>query len=222
MTFRHLMSVALFAGLASGQPAPAVQVMPYDSLMEDRASVDGYIDREEQEYPASFADKAAGITVSWGFDDSLMYVGLETKGRGWLGIGFGSPKMHEANMIVGFYSDDSAEVYNHVGVNNTHAAVQASDSLLADWEYEIDRDDETGVTTLEFSYPLKFPAASGLAVPGLEPGDTYDLILAQNTKTISLAAKHTNLSTLKLKMADRPKRAEPKPAEPAPATEGGK
>lgn len=215
MTFRHLLPTVVLAGLALAQPAP--RVLPYDALMEDRVSIDGEIDREEREYPASFADKAAGITVHWGFDDSLLYIGLETKGRGWLGVGFGSAKMHEANMIVGYYTDDSSEVFNHVGANYTHAAAPNSDTLLADWEYEIDRDDETGVTTLEFTYPLVFPAIGSIAVPELKPGGTYDLILAQNSKSISLAAKHTNKSAVRFQLAQRP---EP-PAAPTD-TEGDK
>jgi hypothetical protein len=47
-----------------------------------------------------------------------------------------------------------------------------------------------------------------LAVPGLAPGGTYDVILAQNTKSVSLDAKPTNLSALKVKLADKP---QPKP-----------
>jgi hypothetical protein len=53
-------------------------------------------------------------------------------------------------------------------------------------------------------YPLKFPDGAGLAIPGLEPGDTYDIILAQNTKTVSLDAKPTQQSVLKVKLADNP------------------
>jgi hypothetical protein len=217
MSFRYALPLVCLTAVVFGQPAPQVQVMPYDSSMEDRVSADGYVDVEENEYPATFADKASGITVYWGFDDSLMYAALETKGAGWLAIGFGSPNMNEANIIIGFYSDDSAEVYNQVGVNFTHAAPAEGDSALADWDYDIDRDDETGITTMEFSYPLKFPALTGLAIPGLEPGDTYDMILAQNTKTISLNAKHTNRSALKLKMEENPHRTK-KEAGPA----GGK
>jgi len=184
--------------------AQTVPVVPYDSTMEDRVSVDGEIDNEDgPEYPATYLDKASGLTVNWGFDDSLIYVGLQTKGRGWLGIGFGSAKMDESNMIVGYYAEDSTDVVNMIGVNHAHARSPQSDSAIR--EAEIDFDDETGITTMEFVYPLKFPSRAGLAIPGLEPGDTYDVIMAQNTKTISLNAKHTNLSALKAKLADNPR-----------------
>jgi hypothetical protein len=184
--------------LASAQP-----VIPYDSLMDARVGIDGVIDNEEgREYPATYSDKASGLTANWGFDDSLVYVGLVTKGRGWLAIGFGSPTMNESNMIIGYYTEDSTEVTNQVGGNHVHAGSPQSDSAIR--EAEIDYDEETGVTTMEFSYPLRFPAGAALAVPGLAPGGTYDIILAQNTKSVSLNAKHTNLSALKVKLADKP------------------
>jgi len=189
---------------ASAQP-----VIPYDSMMDTRVAIDGVIDNEDgPEYPATYKDKASGLTVHWGFDDSLIYVGLETKGRGWLAIGFGSDKMNESNMIVGYYTEDSTEVTNQIGADHAHARSPQSDSAIR--EAEIDRDEETGITTMEFSYPLQFPASHALAVPGLEPGGTYDVILAQNTKSVSLSAKHTNFSALKVQLADKPQ-PQPKP-----------
>ena len=196
-------ALALAAAAPAEQPASAQPVIPYDSLMDARVMIDGVIDNEEgPEYPATYVDKASGLAVHWGFDDSLIYVGLETKGRGWLAIGFGSAMMNESNMIVGYYTDDSTEVMNQVGGNHVHAGSPQSDSAIS--EAEIDRDEETGVTTMEFTYPLKFPVGEALAIPGLAPGGTYDIILAQNTKTVSLSAKPTNLSTLKVKLADKP------------------
>jgi len=196
--FALLLGVAL--ALASAQP-----VIPYDSLMDTRVSIDGVIDNEDgPEYPATYADKASGLTVNWGFDDSLLYVGLQTKGRGWVAIGFGSPTMSGANMIIGYYTDDSTEVMNQIGGNHTHARASQSDSAIR--EAEIDFDEETGVTAMEFIYPLKFPAGKGeaLAIPGLAPGGAYDVILAQNTKSVALNAKHTNHSALKVRLAEIP------------------
>jgi hypothetical protein len=194
--FALLLGAAL--ALASAQP-----VIPYDSLMDDRVGIDGVIDNEDgREYPATYKDKASGLNVNWGFDDSLIYVGIETKGRGWLAIGFGSPQMNESNMIIGYFTDDSTEVMNQVGGNHVHSRSPQSDSAIR--EAEIDFDEETGVTTMEFIYPLQFPAGETLAIPGLAAGGTYHIILAQNTKSVSLNAKHTNFSTLKVKLADKP------------------
>ena len=206
-------ALALASAGPAGQPASAQPVIPYDSLMDARVNVDGVIDNEEgPEYPATYSDKASGLTVNWGFDDSLIYVGLVTKGRGWLAIGFGSPTMSESNVIIGYYTDDSTEVVNQIGGNHVHAGLPQSDSVIRD--AEIDYDDETGVTTMEFTYPLHFPAGTKLAIPGLAPGGTYDVILAQNTKSVSLDAKHTNLSALKVKLAEKPQ-VQPPPAPPA-------
>ena len=195
--FALLLGAAL--ALASAQP-----VIPYDSLMDTRVGIDGVIDNEDgPEYPATYKDKASGLTVHWGFDDSLIYVGLETKGRGWLAIGFGSDKMNESNMIVGYYTEDSTEVMNQVGANHTHARSPQSDSAIR--EAEIEYDEETGITTMEFAYPLQFPAGQALAIPALVPGDTYDIVLAQNTKDVSLNVKHTHKNAVKVKLADNPR-----------------
>lgn len=198
MTRQFALLLVAALALASAQP-----LIPYDSLMDTRVGVDGVIDNEDgPEYPATYTDKASGLTVNWAYDDSLLYVGLTTRGRGWQAIGLGSAKMDAANMIIGYYTEDSTEVMNQVGANHSHARSPQSDSAIR--EAEIDFDDETGVTTMEFIYPLKFPAGNSLAVSGLAPGGTYDVILAQNTKSVSLNAKHTNLSALKVKLADKP------------------
>jgi len=194
---------ALLLGVAVAL-ASAQTVIPYDSLMEDRVWIDGVIDNEDgREYPATYVDKASGLTVHWGFDDSLIYVGLETQGRGWMAIGFGSAKMHESNMMIGYYTDDSTDVVNQVGANYAHARSPQSDTAIR--EAEIDFDDEAGITTMEFAYPLQFPSAQGLAVPALVPGETYDVILAQNTKAVSLNAKHTHKSALKVELENNPR-----------------
>lgn len=195
--------------------AQKLPVIPYDSTMQDRVVIDGTIDNEEgQEYPATFFDKTSGLTVNWGFDDTLIYVGLQTKGRGWMAIGFGSPQMNESNMIIGYYTDDSTEVMNQIGADHTPARSPESDSAIR--EAEIDYDDETGITTMEFAYPLKFPSSQGLATSALVPGQTYDIILAQNTKTVSLKTKYTDLNTFKVKLGDKPQPAPQTQPQPQP------
>ena len=80
----RMLLLMLVSGFALTAVAADMPVMPYDSLMEDRVSADGWVEREEEfEYPAEFKNPATGLTVSWGFDDRNMYVALETKGKGW-------------------------------------------------------------------------------------------------------------------------------------------
>lgn len=183
--------LALFLGFSvyAQQKIDTLNV-PFDSLMDYRVCIDGYIDTEDNEYPASFRDPTTGITVYWGHDDSVIYVGMEVKGKGWMAIGLGSPVMEGSNMIIGYYSDESSMVVNHIGAAKMHRSV--SDSLLEDWE--VDYDDETNTTVMEFLYPLRWPKLRGTAISGLFPGKTYDLILARNPKTTSLSAKHTQKS----------------------------
>jgi hypothetical protein len=206
------MLAVLGLGMAAAQEMP---VLPYDSLMEDRVSVDGWVEREdgELEYPAEIKNPATGMTISWGFDDSLLYVAVETRGKGWFGFGLGSPTMSESNMLIGYYTDDSAEVYNLVGVGYGHEVAGHADLMTPDWE--VDFDDETGIRCMEVAYPLRWsgegtPGSDNAvlkkaAIPGLEPGDVYDLVLAQNTKTVSLAERHTHRASVKFRMAENPK-----------------
>ena len=198
--------------------AGAMPVVPYNPDMDDFVLVDGYVDRDEgeREYPHEFVDRATGMTVSWGYDDSLLYVAIETRGRGWFGIGFGSATMDGASMVIGFDTDEQTDAFCLVGRGHSHDVVAPADELLPEWD--IDFDEETGVTTLEFAYPLRWrgegapedfaafaEAFRGASIDGLEPGDIYDAILDQNTRTTSLSAKHTHLSSFKFQMGEKPK-----------------
>lgn len=223
-----ILSLVLLAGTATAQD-PAV--VPFDSLMEDRVSVDGYVDREDNEYPGYLKNPATGLTVSWGHDDSVIYIAVETRGRGWTSVGFGGEDMDGANILMGFYSDDSAEAYNLVGKGYGHVLAAHLDSTDVDWD--IDFDDETGVTCFEFAYPLKwrgegapetFIDNEGLknaAISGLVPGETYQLILAQNTKTISTQVKHTHRSEVKFRLEKPPEVALPDSGKAEGEPEGG-
>ncbi|UCG42097.1 MAG: hypothetical protein JSU73_09450 [candidate division WOR-3 bacterium] len=211
---KSLVSILLPLLLACAGSAQDLAVVPFDSLMEDRVSVDGYVDREDDEYPGYLKNPATGLTLSWGHDDSVIYIAVETRGRGWVAVGLGGEDMAGANMLVGFYSDDSAEAYNLVGKGYGHVLAAHLDSLDVDWD--IDFDDETGVTCFEFAYPLKwrgegapetFTDNEGLknaAVSGVVQGETYQLILAQNTKTISTKVKHTHRSEVKFQLQQQP------------------
>lgn len=213
MSSRWLLPLLVLAGLVVAQPKE-IPVMPYDSLMSDRVSVDGMIEEteegEEPEYPATFADKRTGLKVHWGFDDEFIYVALETRSKGWMAIGFGSPKMDGSNIMLGYYTEDSAEVFNEVGTNYTHATAPGSDSLFEEWE--IDHDEDVGSTVMEFIYPLEFPKLAGLAIPGMVAGDTYDMILATNSRSFNRDAAHSQRSALKFRMAEKPAKAETPPA----------
>jgi len=196
-----ILIVAVTVGL--GQQRADTLTVPYDPALDEWVSIDGYVDVEENEYPGSFRDPVTGITVYWGCDDSLIYLALEAKGKGWLAIGFGSPVMNGANMLIGYYTDDSAVVVNHVGKGKMHATVKGTAELLVDWD--VDYDEETNTTTMEFIYPLNWEGLTGTAITGITHGGTYDLILARNAKSVSFAAKHGQKSSYRFHLlAPRP------------------
>lgn len=209
MKSKLLFITVFFLSVLYAQTGTDTLVMPYDSLMDDRVSADGYVDWEDQEYPGNFRDPSTGITVSWGYDDNFIYIALEAKGKGWLAIGFGSPVMDGANMLIGYYTDDSVLLVNHLGKGRTHAGAKGNDSLLEDWD--IDYDDETNTTTIEFIYPLNWAGLKGSAIPGLTSGETYDLILARNPRSVSFAAKHGQKSRRIFRLAKKPVLEEIKP-----------
>ncbi len=203
MTIKTAFTVLVFfLPLSYVQAGKDTLVIPYDSLMDDRVSVDGYIDWEDEEYLGSFRDPATGITVYWGYDDNFIYIALEAKGKGWQAIGFGSPTMNGSNMFIGYYSDDSVMLVNHVGTGRTHAGAKGNDSLLEDWD--IDYDEETNTMAIEFVYPLNWAGLKGSTVSGLVPGETYDLILARNPKSISFTVKHSQKSQRIFRLAPKP------------------
>ncbi len=217
MISRWLLPLLVVSAVLVAQPKPIPEV-PYDSLMSERVSVDGMLEEVEEgeapEYPATYADKKTGLKVHWGFDDEFIYVALESRSKGWMAIGFGSPTMDGANIVMGYYTDESTEVFNELGKGYSHAPIPGSDSIMEEWD--IDRDDETGVTVMEFVYPLQFPKVAGLAIPGMVAGDTYDAILAVNPRSANSRAKHGQISSFKFRLAEKPLPPPPKDSTPGP------
>ncbi|MGQ9677915.1 MAG: DOMON domain-containing protein [bacterium] len=182
------------------------QVIPYDGALSEVVWVDGTVDADEQEFTGTLTDQVTGITINWLYSDSLLYIALSSKGTGWMAIGFGSPKMDKSNIIIGYYTDDSTNLENHIGSGWSHKP--ANIDLIEDWE--IDYDDETDTMVIEFTYPLKWTGLNGTAISELIPGQSYNLILARNSKSSSLAAKHAQKASYTFTLAPKP---EPVPEE---------
>ncbi len=195
--------LTLIISLATAQEKGKAQtpIIPYDPELEDWVSVDGFVDVESQEYPNSFFDPITGITIHWGYDDSLLYIALSAKGMGWMAIGLGSPKMDKSNIFIGYYTDDSTNLENHIGVGWSHKPAGGA-NLLEDWE--IDYDDETDEMVIEFTYPLNWAGLKGTAITELKPGQSYSLILARNPKSSSFKAKHAKKSSYTFALAPKP------------------
>jgi hypothetical protein len=168
LTFLFLL---LGAGRMLAQNADTTMLMPYDPDMENLVDVDGSID--EDEYPESFYNEPTMVTVYWGCDDSLMYIGLKAPVCAWLSIGFGSPKREGSNLIIGKISEDSIEIGNYLGTKDGYKYIGGENDLIRDWEI----DDEEDTVTMEFIYPMTFPTESGMAVEKIEHGKTYNFTL---------------------------------------------
>jgi hypothetical protein len=149
-------------------------LMPYDPEMESLVDVDGSIDPDE--YPESFYNEPTLITVYWGCDDSLMYIGLKAPACAWLAMGFGSAKREGANLIIGKITEDSIEVGNYLGTKEGYKLLGDEEDRIVEWEI----DEEEDTVTMEFIYPLVFPAESGMAVTKLEHGKVYNFTLGMS------------------------------------------
>lgn len=198
-----LLIVALSLGVAQQKESKTPQVVPYDGALAEWVSVDGFVDDDEQEFSGTLTDPATGITVNWAYEDSLLYVALSARGTGWLAVGFGSPKMEKSNILIGYYTDDSTNLENHIGSGWSHKP--ANIDLIDDWE--VDYDDETNTMVIEFTYPLQWTGLKGTAISELIPGQTYHLILARNPKSSSLTAKHAQKASYTFTLAPKPEPA---------------
>jgi len=170
--FLALLSLATFL---FAQPSDTL-LMPYDPEMEDLVDIDGTI--EPDEYPESFYDEPTLVTVAWGCDDSLIYVGLKAPKCAWLAIGFGSAKREGSNLIIGTITEDSIGIGNYLGTKDGYKLIGGEEDYIVEWEI----DEEEDTVTLEFIYPMNFPAESGMTVTKLEHGKVYNFTLGMSKK----------------------------------------
>lgn len=159
--------------LVFAQPKDTL-LLPYEPNMEELVDVDGTI--EPDEYPESFYNEPTQITVAWGCDDSLIYVGLKAPKCAWLAIGFGSPRREGSNLIIGKISEDSIEIGNYLGTKDDYKLIGGEEDNILDWEI----DEEEDTVTMEFIYPMTFPAESGMAITKLEHGKVYNFTLGMS------------------------------------------
>jgi len=184
-------------------------LMPYDFEMEELVDIDATI--EPEEYQESFFNEPTLITVYWGCDDSLMYVGLKAPSCAWLSIGFGSKNKEGANLLIATITEDSVEVENYLGTKEGYKIIK--EDRIIDW----DIDEEEDTVSFEFIYPLNFPAESGMVVTKLEHGKTYDFMLGMS-KVVAPKGKQERrfAGTFMIEEKPAPQKA-PVPEESLPA-----
>lgn len=136
------------------------------------------IDGSSAGYPAGVI-QAVETDIYLAYDDSNIYVHLETEGEGWVSVGFNSEGggMDGANMIIGYLDYGTLVIRDDVGQGRNHS--EASVSLVNDYYLA----QENGRVIMEFSYPLTFQEGEGYNLAGLEPGGIYTLIIAAHSSS---------------------------------------
>jgi len=169
---------------AIAEPAP-VQTEPVTSVEPPRLwAVDGVVDVGE--YPHSI--DVIGVHVSWANDDSVLRVGLESPGGGYVAIGFDpEAQMEAANFVVGYVHEGDAFVRDDFGTSATgHTADTdrgGQDNILSfagtEWGDH---------TVIEFVIPLD--SGDEMDKP-LLPGGTYTILVAYHDLQDGFEARHS-------------------------------
>lgn len=136
------------------------------------------IDGSNAGYPAA-AIQLAEADIYMAYDDSNIYVYLETEGEGWVAVGFNTRGggMGGANMIIGYLDNGAPAIRDDVGQARSHSEV--STSMVNEYYFT----QENGRVIMEFSYPLNFQDGEGYNLGSLEPGETYSLIFAAHSSS---------------------------------------
>ena len=148
----------------------------------DRPVVDGVIGSDE--YPHS--ETLDSLQLYWYNDEEDLYVGIVSPGHGWVGIGFFPFVVHSgASFVLGAVIDNETVVsdeygtmpYQHepdIGLGGTFDVLEYSGT-------------EKGGTVLEFHIKLD----SGDSYDAvLEPGKTYNCLIAYNLSDDDFTVKH--------------------------------
>ncbi|MBP7095248.1 MAG: hypothetical protein KBC36_04060 [Spirochaetia bacterium] len=131
--------LALAAGVSAAQTAPL-----------DGAVADG-------EY--AIIREASGMRLGFRLsaDASTLFASVTVRGTGWVALGFGSPKMDGARMVLAYVKDGTAQFTEDLGKGWTHAPTEPFALARAATEKD-------GWTTLE----VALPAGAFLKGPTLE------------------------------------------------------
>ncbi len=171
---------------ATSNAAPEEATMPYNEV--SNVVIDGTLDTNE--YAGSYSETATGMNIYWEHNETVMYIGLESPGTGWAGIGFGpvGTGMEGANMIIGYVDDTTEELtlednYGQ-GVDHLSDTSQGgSDDIIAKAGSQ-----SQDKTIIEFMYPLD-SGDSPYDYP-LEAGSTFGFFVAYHDQNDDLRSYH--------------------------------
>lgn len=142
-------------------------------------TVDGVLDPGEYAVSGNYGGMTLGASLS--SDGKTLSVALVAPTTGWVAIGLGSSRMHNARMILAYDANGTGAVSEETGMGHGHKKA-ADPKLLAGRVLESD-----GKTTLEFA----FPAA------GYTDGASLDLILAYGGRD-DFVSRHQKYTVVKL------------------------
>ncbi|MFQ6126589.1 MAG: DOMON domain-containing protein [Candidatus Heimdallarchaeota archaeon] len=172
---------------SSRQLTQAVGI-PY--VADNKVIIDGTIGSGE--YVGSYHETITDMYLYWEHDGTNLYIGMESPGTGWVGIGLGpqGAGMDGSNMIVGYVDDaGSLLLLDEVGVGWEHhedTTLGGTDDILAKAGSE-----SNGKTIIEFVFPLN----SGDELDhSFEVSGTYGFFLGYQASADDFTSYHTKRS----------------------------
>lgn len=184
-SFLVLLLLLTTSGFIRNADAQVSATLPFAALPPN---VDGTI--APGEYAGSYSDFPSRVDVYWQHDGSSMWVGLVSRGTGWLAIGFGpeGTGMDGSNIIIGYVADAGGQVVlsDEIGIGFDHfpdVDRGGSDNIVQKAGTQ-----PGAQTILEFMYPLS--TADPNDYP-LSLGNTYGFILAYQSSSDDPVTLHT-------------------------------
>lgn len=184
-----LILAAMFLTAVSNA-APEQATMPYNEV--SNVAIDGAIDANE--YAGSYSETTTGMNIYWEHNGTVMHIGIESPGTGWVGIGFGpvDTGMDGANIIIGYVDDATGDLVlaDNYGVGWSHysdASQGGSDDVM-----DKAGSQSQGKTMIEFVFPLD-SGDSPYDYP-LAAGSTFGFFVAYHTNKDDLTTPHSKHS----------------------------
>lgn len=138
------------------------------------------------------------MNIAWSVDGDQLGVKMSAPTTGWVAVGFNpSSKMKDADIIIGYVKKGTVTVKDEFG---TAATQHKSDSSVGGTENVtvIGGTEEAGVTSIEFSIPLKSGDAKDSA---LDPNGDTVVIVAYGPERDSFRTKHKFRDTVTVNLS---------------------
>lgn len=134
--------------------------------------------------------RAAGVEVYMVHDGETLQVLATVAASGWVSVGFNErgSGMDGANLILGTVTDGTPLVRNDLGRGRTHS--EATNQGIIDSEVVL----QEGQISLEFRYPLVFPA--GFRLTELRSNTVHSLLVAYHSESSDLNSMHSQRAAL--------------------------